>query len=391
MRPTGTADKNALAARLCTAGAAALITAYAAAFLLAESEWAVLGLLLLGASATYLSARFEFLDRLRDEGLYSEKLVNGLAILGVLVLTALFREDHYALFLVGTVLLYLVACLGLNVQLGLAGVLNFAAASFFGVGCYTTAVLTAHTSLPHLVVLFTGGLMAALIGSLLILPVLRTSGHYAALVTIAFALLFKTFLEVNDALGGPQGLQVPGMRLLGWEFNENVVLGESELSFYVSYVLLALAMAVAAFSLSRRLERSWIGLNMDAVRLDETASACFGLDIARWKIVAFTAGNFLTGLAGALFGMMLGFIAPTNFTFGDSLILLSIVLLGGIGNPWGIALATGIVVVLPEKFQIIQEYRFLLYSTMVILMLLFRPEGLLPRQLRTYIPGWKPQ
>jgi ABC-type branched-subunit amino acid transport system permease subunit len=126
---------------------------------------------------------------------------------------------------------------------------------------------------------------------------------------------------------------------------------------------------------------------MDAIRLDETASACFGIDLARWKITAFTVGNFLAGVAGALFGMMLGFIAPTNFTFADGLIMVSIILLGGIGNPWGVVTAAAIVIVLPEKLQIIQEYRFLLYALMVILILRFRPQGLLPRELRRYVPG----
>jgi ABC-type branched-subunit amino acid transport system permease subunit len=141
----------------------------------------------------------------------------------------------------------------------------------------------------------------------------------------------------------------------------------------------------------RRLERSWIGLHMDAVRLDEVASACFGIDPARWKITAFTLGNFLAGVAGALLGSMLGFIAPTNFTFADGLIMVSIVLLGGIGNPWGVVAAAAIVILLPEKLQVIQEYRFLLYAVMVILILLFRPQGLLPRELRRYAPAPTPQ
>jgi ABC-type branched-subunit amino acid transport system permease subunit len=139
----------------------------------------------------------------------------------------------------------------------------------------------------------------------------------------------------------------------------------------------------------RRLERSWIGLSLDAIRLDETASACYGLDIARWKVFAFTLGNFLAGCAGAVYGHVLGFIAPNNFTFADSLVLVSIVLLGGIGNVWGVTVAAAFVVILPEKLQIIQEYRFALYATLVILILLFRPEGLLPRPLREYLPGWR--
>jgi ABC-type branched-subunit amino acid transport system permease subunit len=181
------------------------------------------------------------------------------------------------------------------------------------------------------------------------------------------------------------------MQVLGWKFNQNFSVGGVEFSFYVSYVLVALALVVVAFALTRRLERSWIGLSLDAVRLDETAAACFGVHIARWKIVAFTLGNFMAGVAGALYALLLGFIAPTNFTFGDSLIMVSIILLGGIGNPWGAALAAAIVVVLPEKLQLIQEYRFLLFAALVILVLLYRPGGLLPRQLRVYLPGWKPR
>jgi ABC-type branched-subunit amino acid transport system permease subunit len=232
--------------------------------------------------------------------------------------------------------------------------------------------------------------LAALVGSLLLLPVLRTRGHYAAVVTIAFALLFKTFLEVNDVLGGPQGMQVKPMTLFGWSFNDGIEIGSVSASFYLNYFLLSLLLLSGAFVLVQRLERSWIGLNLDALRLDETAAGCFGLNVARWKVTAFLIGNFLIGIAGALFGMVGGFVAPNNHTFADSLILVSILLLGGIGNPWGLVAATIIVVVVPEKLQTLQEYRFLLYALMVIAVLLFRPEGLLPRPVRRYFPGRRP-
>jgi ABC-type branched-subunit amino acid transport system permease subunit len=370
----------------------ALVTAYLVVFLSVESQ-AGIAILLAGAGAAVLgAARLGVIGRFRRSFSEREGGMNLVMLVAVLVLTGVFYEDHFTLLLVATVMIYMVAALGLTVQFGHAGVLNFAGAAFFGIGCYTAAVLTKNTALPHLLVLMAGGVMAASIGALLLFPVLRTRGHYSAVITIAFTLLFKTFLEVNDALGGPQGLRVDGLNLFGWELNDNIEIGEDfEASFFVSYVLVALALLALAFSFVRRLERSWAGLSMDAVRLDETASACFGYNIARWKITAFTIGNLLAGLAGALYATMLGFIAPTNFTFGDSLILVSIVLLGGIGNPWGIALATTIVIILPEKLQIIQEYRFLLYAAMVILILLFRPLGLLPRPLRSYFPGWQPR
>lgn len=366
------------------------ITLFAVLFLHAESQEEVMGLTLGAVVALLLLARFRWNALAAVSFAGHGRTGQAAVLIGVLIIAAMFYDQHFPLLMLASVLLYIVVCLGLNLQFGYAGVLNFAGAAFFGIGCYTAAVLTSHTGLPHLAVVLVGGLMAAVIGSLLILPVLRTHGHYAALVTIAFSILFRVFLEVNDTLGGPQGMKVQGMEIFGWKLNDGLQFGEIEISFFVNYVLLALAMAAVAFVLVRRLERSWIGLNLDAVRLDETACAAFGIDVARWKITAFTLGNFLTGLAGAVYAMMTGFVAPNAFTFGDSLILVSIVILGGLGNPWGLTVATAIVIMLPEKLQFIQEYRLLLYASLVILILLFRPGGLMPRQVRNYLPGWKP-
>jgi ABC-type branched-subunit amino acid transport system permease subunit len=370
--------------------AQALVTIYFIALLAVEKQFLIIGLLGLAVIAALGAYWMGWLAAVNRSFADHEDVLGALAIFAALAVAAYFHDNHFVLLLIVTVLLYTVATLGLNIQFGYAGVLNFAAASFFGIGAYTSAVLNARTNLPHLTVLLIGGLIAALIGSLLLLPVLRTRGHYAALVTIAFALLLKSFLEVNDVLGGPQGLQVKGMKIGGWSFNDNIELGNIELSFYMSYFVLSLVLLAGAFIVVRRLERSWIGLNLDALRLDETAAACFGVNIARWKITAFTLGNFFIGVAGALFGMVGGFVAPNNYTFADSLILVSILLLGGIGNPWGLVVATSIVVVVPEKLQTLQEYRFLLYAVMVIAVLLFRPEGLLPRPARRYFPGWRP-
>ena len=366
------------------------VTVFAVLFLHAESQEEVMGLTLGAAAALLLLARFGWNALAAVSFAGHSRTGQAAVLIGVLIIAAVFYDQHFPLLMLASVLLYIVVCLGLNLQFGYAGVLNFAGAAFFGVGCYTAAVLPSHTSLPHLAVVLIGGLMAAGIGSLLILPVLRTHGHYAALVTIAFSILFRVFLEVNDTLGGPQGMKVQGMEILGWKLNDSLAFGEIEISFYANYVVLALVMAAVAFMLVRRLERSWIGLNLDAVRLDETACAAFGIDVARWKITAFTLGNFLTGLAGSVYAMMTGFVAPNSFTFGDSLILVSIVILGGLGNPWGLSVAAAIVLMLPEKLQFIQEYRLLLYAALVILILLFRPGGLMPRQVRSYLPGWKP-
>ena len=369
--------------------ALALATVYLIVLLRVENQTTILILLAIGIATVVAANWLGWLTPVGRSFGEREDVLGLLSIVAAIVVAGYFHGDHFVLLLLCTVLLYTVATLGLNLQFGYAGVLNFAGASFFGIGAYTAAVLNQHTAIPHLIVLLIGGLMAALIGCLLLLPVLRTRGHYAAVVTIAFALLFKTFLEVNDVLGGPQGLQVRSMNVFGWSFNNNIGIGSLQLSFYGSYFVTSLLILIGGFTLVRRLERSWIGLNLDALRLDETAARCFGLNIVRWKVTAFLLGNFLIGVAGTLQGMVVGFVQPNSYTFADSLIFVSILLLGGIGNPWGVVVATLIVVIVPEKLQAIQEYRFLLYAALVMVVLLFRPEGLLPRPVRSFFPGWR--
>lgn len=358
------------------------------AFLAVDKQWEVVALAVVAFSGVAVLSRSGLGGRIERAAHSRHRSALVLSIMAVIIVASLLHGSHFALLMLATVLLYVTACLALTMQFGQAGIVNFAGAAFFGIGCYTAAVLATHTRLPHALVLIAGGAMAALIGSVLILPILRTRGHYAALITIAFGILFKTFLEVNDALGGPQGLHVPGMVLFGWSLNKGLELpGGIGVSFYLNYVLVAVTLAAAAFALFKRLENSWIGLSFDAIRLDETAAAVFGIDVARWKIVAFTLGNFVVGLAGSVYALMTGFIAPASFTFGDSLILVSIVILGGLGNLLGVIPAALLLIVLPEKLQILQEYRFLLYAVLVILILLYRPEGLVPRRLRSYFPG----
>jgi len=308
--------------------------------------------------------------------------VRGVTIVATLVVLVMLREDNFGLLMLATVLLYTTVCIGITIQMGYAGLTNFAGAAFVGSGGYTAAMLGQVAGVPDILVLLAGGVVAVAIGSLLILPVLRTRGHYAALTTLAFGVMFTVFLDANDMLGGPQGLKLPGIVLFGWDFSQDIVIGSLHMSFFVNYVLLTGALAAAAIVLAGLLDRSWIGIWLDAVRLDETAASVFGLNIGWWKIVAFTIGNFLAGIAGAIYAKMTGFIAPSNFTLGDSLMMVSIVILGGIGNRFGVLPAALIVIYLPEKLQFIQEYRLLIFALLVIFILIARPGGLMERRVR---------
>ncbi len=210
---------------------AALGTAFMVTFIAIEEQTEIFALLLVAAALIVAAAKFGVIKAISQCLSRNEKLMNGAVIAAVLVVVFWFREDHFPLLMIATVMMYVIACFGLNMQFGYTGVVNFAGAAFFGIGCYTAAVL-GDTSVPLLMVIALGGIAAAIIGSILIIPVLRTRGHYAAVVTIAFGLLFRTFLEVNDTLGGPQGLRVPGMNLFGWDFNSNIEISENiELSF----------------------------------------------------------------------------------------------------------------------------------------------------------------
>ena len=251
----------------------------------------------------------------------------------MLLIAGVFREEHFVLLLVVTFMLYAVAALGLTIQFGYAGVVNFAGASFFGIGAYTSAVLTTHTALPHLAILFLGGVTAALAGIVLLPPILRTSGHYAAVVTIAFALLFKSFIEVNDVLGGPQGMHLPCLEVLGWSFNDNITIRGYEISFYMSYFLLSLALLIFAFIFVRRLERSWIGLKSrcDPARRD-SGKLLRARALPDGRSSRFSSAISSSGSRERLAAWSRASWHRQISRSRTSLILVSILLLGGIGK-----------------------------------------------------------
>jgi ABC-type branched-subunit amino acid transport system permease subunit len=183
-------------------------------FLYLEREWEI-GLLLVALPVAILFLkRAKMLSEYQQAARLMPRFTLISFLVGVLVLILLLRHEHFALLMLTTVLLYVTVSLGLTIQFGFAGLVNFAAIAFFGIGAYSMAVLNHHFhAVPDVLIILFSGFAAALLGALLILPILRTRGHYAALITIAFGILLRTFLEVNDVLGGPQGLKVNGLEI----------------------------------------------------------------------------------------------------------------------------------------------------------------------------------
>lgn len=380
--PADTARTGGLA-RLAVAATVALLFAGGGFLLHAEQQGQVIALLAAFVGVFALAEKVPVGRRIVGLCRAHPGTVNLTAALSILAIAAALREEHYTLLMMATVALFATAAAGLTLQMAFAGVPNFAGAAFFAVGAYVAALL-GHTGIPHLLVLLIAGLAAAVLGLVLLLPVLRTRGHYAALVTIAFGLLLRAFLEVNDVLGGPQGMKVKSFSLFGLDFGRVTEIGPYDVSFYLPYALASCALFALAFFLVRRLETSFVGVALDAVRSDEVAASVFGLSIARWKATAFLLGNAMIGVAGALYGMMNGFVNPNSANFGDSLVMLSILVLGGLGNLWGAVVAAVVILVIPEKLQAIQEFRLVIFALLVIAILRFRPSGLMPRAVRDF-------
>ena len=358
------------------AGAAAIV-----AFIELTNEVQVGIALTIVVVAGWALVRFGFAADIERSSTSHPNLRRVILLLATFSAIVALKDDYYGLLMLATVLIYATVCIGLTIQMGNVGVTNFAGAAFLGVGGYTAAVL-GRFAVPDILAVLMGGVMAAACGIVLTLPLLRTRGHYASLTTLAFGVLFNVFLDANGALGGPQGLKLTAFTLFGYDFSNDLTIGGFTGSFYVNYVLLALALCCLALWLAGAIDRSWVGVWLDAVRLDETAASVCGIRIGTWKVIAFILGNLLIGMAGAVYAKMTGFIAPNNFTLGDSLVMVSIIILGGIGNRWGVLPACALVILLPEKLQFIQEYRLFIYALVVIAILVLRPAGFFPRRLR---------
>ena len=308
------------------------------------------------------------------------------AVVLVLLIPFFMASSAYWLFTIILAGLFMTACFGLNLQLGSAGMVNLASAAFYAVGAYTAGLLALKLGWPAWLTVLAGALMAGLFSALLFIPVLKTKGHYLALVTIAFQFMVTILLDNQEWTGGPQGLKnIPLFSIAGYSFNDSIDLGFIVLPGYANFFYLMLLMVAAVGIASQRIYDSWVGVTLSTIRDDEIAAQTFGVGVNHWKLVIFSLGNCFIGLAGAFYAHLVGFISPPNFTFEKSLVMVSIVILGGMDNVLGVILGSLLLIILPEKLRVVQEYRFLIYGLVLIIMLINRPRGLLPFKPRDYL------
>lgn len=286
--------------------------------------------------------------------------------------------DIYQTNIMVLALIFVVLGLGLNITVGLAGLLDLGYVAFFAVGAYTYGVLYNFYGLGFWTCLPIGGLMGALFGIALGFPILRLRGDYLAIVTLGFGSIAKIVIENwEEVFNGAKGIAgIPRPGFFGADMSITTA------TTYTYYLMIL--MVIFAIFITNRLKDSRIGRAWMALREDEIACVAMGVDMARTKLGAYAFGAFWAGLVGVIFAARNTYINPNSFTFMESALVLSIVVMGGMGSILGVIIAALVLVLMPEYLRAFSEYRMLMFGAVMVLMMIFRPEGLIANVRRKY-------
>lgn len=267
--------------------------------------------------------------------------------------------DAYLVSLATFAALNVILALGLNLISGFCGQVSLGHAAFYGTGAYAAGI-AAVGGQPFIVCLLLGALAAGLAGLVVGFASLRVREDFLAITTMGVGFLFLGVVRKNPFFGGEMGIHgipAPPFQALG-------------------YLVLLLAISAAMVVLSLHIRRSWMGRAFAAIASDEDAARTIGLDVARYKLAAFLLGTASAGLAGALYIYVTRLIVPDAFSFVQSVTILAMVVIGGIGSTWGVVLGALLLTALPELFRFINEYKLLIYGGLLLAVMRFSPGGL---------------
>jgi len=321
------------------------------------------------------SGKTFLIQRVLEERRFYIPLVTGLTIISV---AFPFIFSMYQTSIMTTALMYIVLGLGLNIVVGLAGLLDLGYVAFYAVGAYSYALLNYHFGLGFWSVLPIGAVLGFIFGVLLGFPVLRLRGDYLAIVTLGFGEIIRLVLENwNKFSFGPSGIaNIDRPGFFGIQFSLQAA------SIYLYFLMIGLV--IFTIIVVNRLQNSRIGRAWIALREDETACQAMGIDKTRTKLRAFALGATWAGMVGVIFAAKTTFINPASFTFLESAMILSIVVLGGMGSILGVIIGALILILLPEYLRAFSDYRMLLFGAIMVIMMVFRPQGIIANIRRTY-------
>jgi branched-chain amino acid transport system permease protein len=360
-------------------------------------EWRWENMLLIGIGSFFSSFVWRYMIKRRDEGTNKVEIgeaekapliqrivkepkifIPGLVIVSIFALAFPFIFSLYQTNIMITGLIYVMLGLGLNIVVGLAGLLDLGYVAFYAVGAYSYALLNHHFGLGFWAALPIGAGLAAFFGILLGFPVLRLRGDYLAIVTLGFGEIIRLILENwNEFSYGPSGIaNISRPGFFGIEFS---VLNATIYLYYIMIAIVLFTIFVVNRLQDSRIGRAWI-----ALREDEVACQAMGIDKRATKLTAFALGATWAGMAGVIFAAKTTFINPASFTIWESIIILCIVVLGGMGSIIGVITGALVLILLPEYLRAFSEYRMLVFGGILILMMVFRPGGIVPDVRRTY-------
>ena len=301
--------------------------------------------------------------------------------LGIVLVVAViypFLTSMYQTNIMISALIYVILALGLNIVIGLGGMLHLGYAAFYAVGAYTYGILNHFFGVGFWVALPIAGVVSGLFGILLGVPVLRLRGDYLAIVTLAFVEIVRIVLTNFEALSlGPSGIKgIDRPALFGIDF---------ALPDTIRYIyFICLVCVIVAIIVINRLENSRIGRQWVAMGEDDIASRAMGVNTTKAKLTAFALSAVFAGVAGVLFAAKTTFINPESFRVWESVLVLSMVVLGGMGSIPGVILGAMILILLPEYLRAFSQYRLLIFGAVLVLMMVFKPDGLIPKRRKAY-------
>jgi branched-chain amino acid transport system permease protein len=300
-----------------------------------------------------------------------------LALLAIGAIVPAFANG-YQLFVCNLVAIYILLAIGLNILVGYAGQLAFANAAMFGIGAYATGLLQVHLGWPFWAAFPSGGLIAAAVGTLLALPALRMSGLYLALSTLAFAQATQwVFLHWENVTFGAGGFKTPHLSFAPLPIDKSVGL------YYLSIVLVVLLYLFGRHVVTSRIGRAFV-----AVRDSEVAAESLGIDLLRYKALAFGISGFYAGVAGGLYSALLNFVAPEGYDLFQMIIQKSTIVVGGMGSIAGSVIGASIIILVLELLREVKGLQEIAFGVLLVGFVLFMRGGLIA-VLRRYVRGWE--
>ncbi|ESR26800.1 branched-chain amino acid ABC transporter permease [Lutibaculum baratangense] len=355
-------------------------------FLLAEDWRYVVALLAAFGVALVVMQSVPAIERRIENAFAAQRRAATIvAVLLVFAFPFALGGNTYALHLCVIAQLYAVLALALNFQLGSANIPNFATGASYGIGAYASALLALNFGVSFWLALPAAAIVATLSGFLLGLPSMRTRDSYLALVTIAFGVVVHQLLNNLEFTGGPNGLVgIPVPELFGHSFASPLVIFGVQLPSQANFYYLSAVLVAISILFAGRLHNSRVGLAWNALRADDLAARCQGINTTWYKVLAFAVDAFLAGFAGTIYAFYVGYISPDNFTFLVSVTIMTMVIAGGMDNILGVIVGAFLLTLLPEKLRAFSDYRILFFGVTVIAFLMIRPQGIFPQRLRRY-------